>query len=194
MKFRHPYWAAACLVLLLVPSALATRHNVSASALANPHITLSFEIGERSALPSPSVDIPPFVLPDPTPVPTPVPAPQAPMLRWPVRGPITTYYSAGHPAIDIEARAGTSVVAANSGTVVYSGWKSGGGGIVVFVDRGNGLVTGYSHLSATLVSVGQHVAVGQKIAEVGCTGMCTGPHLHFTVWVKGVTYNPLRFL
>jgi murein DD-endopeptidase MepM/ murein hydrolase activator NlpD len=150
----------------------------------------------------------------PTPLPTPVapPAPDAdppapaPLsaqppaivgtgsLAWPVSGSISQYFHAGHPAIDIAAPYGTAAHAADSGVVNWAGWRNNGGGYVVSVDHGNGMTTVYNHLSSIWVSAGQAVSRGQGIGAVGCTGICTGPHLHFEVVVGGVDVNPLRYL
>lgn len=148
--------------------------------------------------------------PDPTPLPTPVAPPAAKMthrlvkpaaivgtgqLIWPVRGgTITQYYSSYHKALDIAAPAGSPVYAAADGVVNWSGWKTNGGGIVVGIDHGNGIVTVYNHLGSTAVKVGDRVTQGQVIGRVGCTGTCTGPHVHFDVIVDGIIVNPLRYL
>ena len=130
-------------------------------------------------------------------------------LRWPVAGTwtISQYYSATkHPAIDIAAPTGESVVAAAGGTVIFAGWKSSGGGIgggiEIWISDGRKLWTTYNHLSAEFVRVGQTVSAGQHIGNVGMTGNATGPHLHFEVWVcypwsDGTTScarNPLNYL
>jgi len=153
--------------------------------------------------------------PQATPLPTPVPPPPAVVdqpavagaqpappvivrgsgvLVWPVHGTITTYYSAAHLAIDIAVPYGTTVVAADAGTVISAGWRTNGGGLVVEIDHGNGMHTVYNHLSQIYVKVGQAVGRGEGIAAVGCTGMCTGPHVHFEVIVGGILVNPLRYL
>jgi murein DD-endopeptidase MepM/ murein hydrolase activator NlpD len=109
-------------------------------------------------------------------------------LLWPVRGTISQYFHAGHPAIDIAAHSGTPVVAAAGGTVIYAGWKTTGGGIgggiVVWISHGGRLYTTYNHLSSEVVRVGQQVSAGQRIGSVGMTGAATGPHLHFEVWAS----------
>jgi murein DD-endopeptidase MepM/ murein hydrolase activator NlpD len=150
----------------------------------------------------------------PTPAPTPTPKPSAKpapkrvtvvpvvtaiagngSLSWPVPGGvITQYFSAYHLALDIAAHAGNPVIAAASGTVVSAGWRSNGGGLVIEIDHGNGVHTLYNHLGAILVAPGAVVSRGQRIASVGCTGLCTGPHVHFQVKVGGVFVNPLRYL
>jgi murein DD-endopeptidase MepM/ murein hydrolase activator NlpD len=148
--------------------------------------------------------------PDPTPLPTPVAPPKVTVVQylvkpapivgtgqliWPVAGgQISQYYSSYHKALDIAAPTGTAVVAAAAGVVTWSGWKSNGGGLVVSIDHGNGIVTVYNHLGSAAVAAGATVTVGQTIATVGCTGTCTGPHVHFEVIVDGVIVNPLRYL
>ncbi|HSK93856.1 MAG TPA: M23 family metallopeptidase [Candidatus Angelobacter sp.] len=122
-------------------------------------------------------------------------APAAPTsLVWPVPGgAVSQYFHAGHLAVDIAAPYGNQVVAAQAGVVTWSGWRNNGGGYVVSIDHGNGMRTTYNHLGGVYVSVGQYVAAGQLIAPVGCTGICTGPHVHFEVVVNGVIDNPLRY-
>ncbi len=116
-------------------------------------------------------------------------------LLWPLAGGvITQYYHAGHLALDIAGPAGHRVNASESGVVVWAGWRNNGGGYVVQIDHGSGLQTAYNHLGAMWVSVGQKVVRGQGIGAVGCTGDCTGPHVHFEVIVGGVYVNPLRYL
>ncbi len=130
-------------------------------------------------------------------------------LRWPVPASrdITQYFSRSHPAIDIGAPMGSAVIAAVGGKVIWAGWKySGpgyGGGIEVWVVSGGGrLYTTYNHLSREIVRVGQIVAAGQRIGNVGMTGNATGPHLHFETWVcypwtgggTSCARNPLAYL
>jgi murein DD-endopeptidase MepM/ murein hydrolase activator NlpD len=118
---------------------------------------------------------------------------------WPVPGGyISQYFHASHPAIDIAAPEGTRVLAAAAGTVIWAGWKDNGGGYQVWVAHGSGLFTTYNHMSAVLVSVGQHVGRSQQVGRVGMTGNATGPHCHFEVWKgmvwgDGVRVNPLPY-
>ena len=117
------------------------------------------------------------------------------MLLWPVPGGIITqYFSSGHQALDIARATGSPVIAADAGTVTWAAWKDNGGGLVIEINHGNGIVTRYNHLGTISVAVGDAVARGQTIAGVGCTGWCTGPHVHFEVIVNGVHVNPLRYL
>jgi murein DD-endopeptidase MepM/ murein hydrolase activator NlpD len=118
-------------------------------------------------------------------------------LVWPVSGPITSPFGwrwgRMHEGVDIGASTGTPIHAAASGTVIYAGWMSGYGNLVV-VDHGNGLSTAYGHQSAIAVGNGSSVGQGQTIGYVGCTGHCFGPHLHFEVRVNGSPVDPLRYL
>lgn len=122
------------------------------------------------------------------------PPPAAIGLAWPVSGgSVSQYFHAGHLAVDIAAPYGNAVVAAQGGVVSWAGWRNNGGGYVVSIDHGNGMVTTYNHLGDVYVSPGQYVAAGQTIAPVGCTGICTGPHVHFEVRMNGVIDNPMRY-
>jgi murein DD-endopeptidase MepM/ murein hydrolase activator NlpD len=119
-------------------------------------------------------------------------------LLWPARGVITSRfgwrrYRYHHNGIDLAAPAGTPVYAASDGVVEFAGWK-GGYGRVVYLRHPDGVTTVYAHASALLVQTGQRVRRGQTIARVGCTGACTGPHLHFEVHVDGQPVNPVRYL
>lgn len=95
-----------------------------------------------------------------------------------------------HTGIDIGAAAGTAVLAANNGTVIKAGWNNSYGNVVM-IDHGGGIVTLYAHNSKLLVSTGDVVAKGQKIALAGTTGDSTGPHIHFEVRVNGEYKDPM---
>jgi len=94
-----------------------------------------------------------------------------------------------HSGVDIPAKTGTKILAANDGVVIFSGVKSSYGNFVV-IDHGGKMTTAYAHCSRRLVSQGQKVKKGQAIALVGTTGRSTGPHLHFEVRKDGKTTNP----
>ena len=98
-----------------------------------------------------------------------------------------------HTGVDFGASEGTPIHAAEAGTVVSAGWMGGYGNATVIQHAGS-LATLYGHQSAILVSVGQHVSRGQIIGRVGCTGACTGPHLHYEVRVNGTPVNPVPYL
>lgn len=124
-------------------------------------------------------------------------------LRWPCSGIITSYFgyrdigvsgaSSNHGALDIAAGYGTPIYAADGGTVIASGWD-GGYGYRIRIDHGNGMVTLYAHCSSLEVNVGDHVYKGQLIAYMGSTGISTGSHCHFGVYVNGTAVDPLNYL
>lgn len=99
-----------------------------------------------------------------------------------------------HKGVDIGGKMGAPIVAALAGTVRFSGYSSGGGGYLVEIDHGNGFMTRYLHCSKLLVSTGDKVLQGQKIALVGSTGISTGPHLHFSVLIDGTNVDPLLYV
>jgi murein DD-endopeptidase MepM/ murein hydrolase activator NlpD len=123
--------------------------------------------------------------------------PSAAGLIWPVSGPITSPFGprwgSFHPGIDIGVPEGTPIEAAAAGTVIWCGWESGYGNLVV-IDHHNGLATAYGHQSRIASSCGEDVSQGQVIGYIGCTGFCTGPHLHFEVRVNGSPVDPLGYL
>ena len=101
-----------------------------------------------------------------------------------------------HEGIDIEGWAHTDVHAALAGTVTKVGWLKNydGFGLVIKVRHTDGIVTMYAHLAKALVRPGDRVAERQLIAKAGCTGSCTGVHLHFQVWVNEKLTDPQRYL
>jgi murein DD-endopeptidase MepM/ murein hydrolase activator NlpD len=118
-------------------------------------------------------------------------------LIWPVNGPVTSPFGwrwgRMHQGIDIGVGMGTPIKAAAAGTIIYCGWESGYGNLVV-IDHGGNLATAYGHQSSIAVACGQQVAQGEVIGYVGCTGHCTGPHLHFEVRINGEPVDPLGYL
>lgn len=106
----------------------------------------------------------------------------------PTRG-ASTY----HKGIDWATPVGTAVMASSAGTVSKAGWGRGYG-YVVYIDHADGKQTRYGHLSKVLVSVGQKVSQGEKIALSGNTGVSTGPHVHFEILVNGSQVNPADYL
>ena len=97
-----------------------------------------------------------------------------------------------HSGIDIGVVSGTAVPAADSGTVIYSGW-AGGYGYFVMIDHGDGIVSCYGHNEELLVQEGDKVSRGDVISLSGSTGYSTGPHLHFEVRQDGEPIDPTSF-
>ena len=95
-----------------------------------------------------------------------------------------------HGGLDIPGSYGSAIVAANSGKVIWAGNRGDSYGNYVIIDHGGGVSTLYGHASKVLVSTGQSVSRGQRIANVGSTGRSTGPHCHFEVRINGSRVNP----
>jgi murein DD-endopeptidase MepM/ murein hydrolase activator NlpD len=118
---------------------------------------------------------------------------------WPTQGLFTSGYGwrwgRMHKGIDIANNVGTSVVAARSGRVTFSGWHDGGYGYLVTIQHDDGSRSLYAHNSRLLVREGEDVHQGQSISQMGSTGRSTGPHLHFEIHPpeRGAV-NPLGFL
>ena len=104
-------------------------------------------------------------------------------------------FSRMHQGVDFGAGSGTPIMAAGGGTVSFAGWH-GGHGKYVMIRHNKDLATAYGHMSRIDVKPGQHIAQGQRIGTVGSTGMSTGPHLHYEIWLRGRPANPvsLRFI
>lgn len=108
-----------------------------------------------------------------------------------VAGPM--WASGHHTGLDLGADAGTTIVAAQAGTVIFTG-DGGAYGNLTKIDHGGGIETWYAHQTAFLTGVGQQVRAGQPIGAVGSTGNSTGPHLHFEVRVNGQISDPTPWL
>ncbi len=122
----------------------------------------------------------------------------------PAFGPISSHYShhrrhpvygdfRPHPGVDQSGSIGAPFVATADGRVTFSGWKPGYG-YTIQIDHGAGFSTLYGHASRLLVSAGDVVQRAQTIGEIGCTGVCTGPHVHYEIWVDGEPVNPLDYV
>ena len=98
-----------------------------------------------------------------------------------------------HSGLDLAAPTGTPIYATGPGIVTKSGWGTGYGQYVE-INHGNGYLTRYAHASRLIAKVGERVEAGEHIANVGCTGRCTGPHLHYEVVKDGQRTNPSTYL
>ena len=98
-----------------------------------------------------------------------------------------------HSGLDLSAPSGTAIYATGPGVVTKSGWGTGYGQYVE-INHGNGYLTRYAHASRLIARVGDKVQAGEHIANVGCTGRCTGPHLHYEVVKDGQRKNPSTYL
>ncbi len=101
--------------------------------------------------------------------------------------------STNHGAIDWSTPTGTPIYASCDGKVVKAGWGSGYG-YVVYIDHNGGMQTRYAHLSKILVTVGQKVRQGDRIALSGNTGITSGPHVHFEILINGKKVDPLNYV
>jgi murein DD-endopeptidase MepM/ murein hydrolase activator NlpD len=122
--------------------------------------------------------------------------PSTTKLAWPTSATrITQYFSWRHPGLDLAAKVGTPLYAAESGKVTISqGGYNGGYGNTIVIDHGGGMKTRYGHASKLYVKVGDTVERGEVIAAMGSTGRSTGSHLHFEVIINGTKYNPLSYI
>lgn len=117
-------------------------------------------------------------------------------LRLPADGTITSPFgqdgSRWHPGLDIGILRSLDVRAASDGVVTQVGFLGGyeGYGSIVHVRHRYGYSTLYAHLSRPLVHVGEHVWQGQRIGVAGCTGWCTGTHLHFELRYHDTPIDP----
>ncbi len=98
-----------------------------------------------------------------------------------------------HAGLDLADKPNSKIYAAASGVVIEADC-SGGYGMYLLIDHGNGYTTRYSHCSSLLVEVGDEVAQGQIIATMGATGRATGVHLDFRIYVDGEAIDPLTVL
>jgi murein DD-endopeptidase MepM/ murein hydrolase activator NlpD len=144
---------------------------------------------------------PPVEVPAPTQADDAGPRPARPTLRWPlttirvvVGSPFGARWGKPHEGIDLPAPIGTPVFAAADGRVVYSGSGIRGYGNLVVLKHAGDLLTVYAHNSVLLVSEGQPVRAGDRIALVGQSGQATGPHLHFEVRSGQIPRDPMSYL
>jgi len=188
-------------------SAIASRYNTSVTALMSANNLQSTRIEAGKVLRIvPASELQPAqqvaAAPAPAPsTPTSTPTASSSNVVWPLSGTITSRFgyrrlrisgSNFHTGLDIDGVTGDPIVAAAGGTVTFSGWYGGYGNLVI-VQAGN-VEYYYAHASSLLVSEGERVAAGQRIARVGTTGRVTGSHLHFEIRVDDNPIDPLPIL
>lgn len=125
------------------------------------------------------------------------------VLGWPLNGRVVSRFGYRihpilgsrrmHTGIDIDGSTGDAIRAAEAGRVILA-QTYGGYGRAIVIDHGGGMATLYAHQSSLAVSVGDTVERGETIGYVGCTGLCTGPHLHFEVRINGGFVDPMDYL
>jgi murein DD-endopeptidase MepM/ murein hydrolase activator NlpD len=122
---------------------------------------------------------------------------------WPVQGEISSGFGfrehpvsgevVKHTGVDIRTPMGSAVKATANGIVSFSGWTNGSGYIIV-LEHGHGFTTAYAHNKENVVSVGQKVMKGERIALSGSSGVSTGPHVHYEVWKDEKQVDPISYL
>lgn len=132
--------------------------------------------------------------PEPSPVPTP-PMASGARFAWPVAGPVRRGFTARgasnyHDGLDITAREGTAVRAADAGKVIFAGNEPRQFGNLVVIDHGDGWHTAYGFLSRMTVKKDEEVRRGERIGFVGRTGLAKGAELHFEVRQSERPVNP----
>jgi len=150
-----------------------------------------------AALPQPPVPVSPT--PDEPMVPLPEPPHTGRGFAWPVRGSLLAGYGPGangtqNDGINIAARAGTPVLAANDGVVAYAGNELRGFGNLILLKHADGWTTAYAHCETITVKRGDRVKRGQTIARVGATGAVSEPQLHFELRRGTRALDPQSYL
>ncbi len=98
-----------------------------------------------------------------------------------------------HAGVDFAGGRGTPIVAGGAGTVIFAGRQSGYG-LMVEIRHSHGYTTRYAHMTRIRVSEGERVSRGELLGDMGCTGRCTGTHLHYEVRLNGDPVNPMTFI
>jgi murein DD-endopeptidase MepM/ murein hydrolase activator NlpD len=99
-----------------------------------------------------------------------------------------------HNGVDLAKNGGCPVRAAAEGDVIFAGWSDYGEGYNVRIYHGNGVQTSYYHGETIWVSVGDHVTAGQEIMYMGCTGNCSGTHVHLGLRLDGTFIDPSPYI
>lgn len=179
---------------------IARRHNTSIAALmsANDMTSETIRVGQTLKV-LPGNELGPAITEL---VPESVPGSSVNgVIIWPLHGEITSRFgyrrlrvggSNMHTGLDIDGHTGDPIVAATSGIVTFSGWRSGYGNLVIVTNGDTEYY--YAHASELLVTEGEVVGMGQLLALVGSTGNSTGSHLHFEVRVNNSPMDPLQIL
>ena len=121
-------------------------------------------------------------------------------MAWPASGTVTSPFGArggrSHDGIDIGMLRTLRLRAVTAGVVRKTGYVAGydGYGKIVVLDLPGPYTALYAHLSNVGVKRGQRVRKGQRLGLAGCTGSCSGTHLHFEIERAGTPVNPMRFL
>jgi len=142
----------------------------------------------------------PVLKPAPRPASIPQPPPRKGKgLDWPVRGKVIIPYGSvakgmRNDGINIKAKLGTSIRAAESGVVAYAGNELKGFGNMLLLKHDKGMITTYAHADQIKVKRGTVVKRGQIIASVGQTGSVSSPQLHFEVRQGSKAMNPMKYL
>lgn len=179
--------ASPPVAILPIQSAPSTKLNSDATKIAT-----------RNLLPQvPSLELPPLSSVDRYLPSQMLPGPQK--YLWPAKGILTSGFGwrwgRPHRGIDIAAPVGTPVIASAPGIVTTAGWNRWGYGNLVEIRHPDGSLTLYAHNHRIKTRVGQSVYQGQQIAEMGSTGLSTGPHTHFELHPAGKgAINPVPFL
>jgi murein DD-endopeptidase MepM/ murein hydrolase activator NlpD len=113
-------------------------------------------------------------------------------LSWPAAGRIAQLFWSGHTGVDIAAPGGAPIWAPADGVVSFEGWTPYGG-IAICTTHEHGLESCAYHAAATFVDVGDRVRRGERIGEVGMSGLAAGPHVHWQVRRDGQLVNPLAY-
>ena len=105
------------------------------------------------------------------------------------------HYRRMHTGVDLSAKTGTPIYATGDGVVKVAGRSDdlGGYGIAVLIDHGYGYQSLYAHMSEVKVRQGQSVKRGELLGLVGSTGLASGPHCHYEVWLNGNKVNPIYY-
>ncbi len=172
-------------------ASLARANKLTAPFLIVPGQELTLPAAARVATATPNRAVV-EAIPDPAPL-------AGGRFAWPLRGPVITGFGPQgggiyNNGINIEAAAGTPVLAAENGVVAYAGNELPGLGNLLLIRHSDGWVTAYAHNGQILVRRGDQVARGQQVATAGATGSVLSPQLHFEIRLGTEAVNPMEYL